>query len=76
MKQIKHILLPLLALLSVKAFPQSPEFYPPVKPEPVEFDWLSFFLYIIGPLLLITASLLYRRYQKKQANKKKNNNHE
>ena len=76
MKGKKWILNIVVMLLSVKAFSQSPEFYPPVKPEPVEFDWLSIFLYIIGPLVLVIAFLLYRRHQKNQANKKNNNNHE
>ncbi len=76
MKQKKWILNIILMAFSLKALAQSPEFYPPVNPEPVEFDWLAISLYIIGPLLLITAFLLYRRHQKKQANKKNDKNHE
>lgn len=57
----------LLALIFARA--QTPDFYPPVDPEPVQFDLFNIVLYIILPIVLVVGYLLYRRYKKKKKNK-------
>lgn len=68
-----------LLFIAVNLAAQTPDFYPPTDSDPVVFDLLNIFLYIILPLLLIGAFLLYRWSKKKKAREKqeeKNNQKE
>lgn len=69
MKQIKSFISLLFIFFVVRLNAQTPDHYPPVEPEPIDFSLFNIILYIVLPLLLIGGYLLYRRSQKK-ANKK------
>ncbi len=70
MKINTSILSLILLIVAMGLSAQTPDFYPPTNPDPVEFTLLNIFLYIILPLLLIVAFLLYRRSKKKKAREK------
>ena len=74
MKQIISVLSLLFFFFVLQLNAQTPEHYPPVKPEPVDFSLFNIILYILLPLLLIGAYLLYRRSRKKAEKKKEEEN--
>ena len=67
---IKRLLALFLTLLfSVQTFAQTPEMYPPPDPEPVIWTNLNVVLFIILPILLVIAFILYRRWVKRRKEK-------
>ena len=70
MKHIKSIFSLLFAFFVLGLNAQTPDNYPPVDPEPVDFSLFNIILYIFLPLLLIGGYLLYRRSRKKAEKKK------
>jgi len=70
MKQIISILSLLIFVLVFQLNAQTPDHYPPVDPEPVDFSLFNIILYILLPMLLIGGYLLYRRSRKKAEKKK------
>jgi hypothetical protein len=70
MKQIKSVLSLLFFFLVFGLHAQTPDHYPPVDPEPVDFSLFNIILYILLPMLLIGGYLLYRRSRKKAKKKK------
>ena len=70
MKQIRSILSLLFFVLVFQLNAQTPDHYPPVDPEPVDFSLFNIILYILLPLLLIGGYLFYRRSRKKAKKKK------
>ena len=74
MKQIKSVLSLLLFFLVFRLNAQTPDNYPPVDPEPVDFSLFNIVLYILLPLLLIGGYLLYRRSRKKAEKRKEEEN--
>jgi hypothetical protein len=70
MKRILSILSLLLLFVVFQLNAQTPDHYPPVEPEPVDFSLFNIILYILLPMLLIGGYLLYRRSRKKAEKKK------
>lgn len=70
MKQVKTIISLFLVFFMLQLSAQTPDHYPPVDPEPVDFSLFSIILYILLPMLLIGGYLLYRRSRKKAEKKK------
>lgn len=70
MKQMKSILSLLFFFFAFQLNAQTPDHYPPVEPEPIDFSLFNIILYILLPLLLIGGYLLYRRSLKKREKKK------
>lgn len=70
MKRIKSVLSLLFLFVVLQLNAQTPDHYPPVEPEPIDFSLFNIILYILLPLLLIGGYLLYRRSRKKAEKKK------
>lgn len=50
-------------------FAQTPDMYPTPDPEPVIWSSLNIVLFIVLPIILIIAYILYRRWVKRRNNK-------
>jgi hypothetical protein len=70
MKQIKSIISLVFIVFVLQLNAQTPDNYPPVNPEPIDFNLFNIVLYILLPMLLIIGYLLYRRSRKKAEKKK------
>ncbi len=47
---------------------QTPDMYPPPVPEPVDVTTVNVILYVLVPIILVIAFILYRRWVKKRKN--------
>lgn len=70
MKQVKTFISLFLIFFMLELSAQTPDHYPPVDPEPVDFNLFNIVLYILLPMLLIGGYLLYLRSRKKAEKKK------
>ncbi|MFW5832088.1 MAG: hypothetical protein ACOC1J_01800 [Prolixibacteraceae bacterium] len=65
-KKLTAGLASIFTLLKLKA--QTPEMYPPPDPEPVDVTTVNVILYVLVPVILVIAFILYRRWVKKRKN--------